>query len=84
MKRVTERGDVERDRTPAGVTVKETDEVGGKLGRTADDFADQTRVGDEVRILARETPHGSPATQDVVERTRVSDHLMVQQQCRVA
>ena len=36
MERVTERGDVERDRTPTRITVEETDEVGGELLRAAD------------------------------------------------
>jgi len=40
MERITKRDDVERDRIPVGVAVKETDEVGGKLGRAADDLAD--------------------------------------------
>jgi hypothetical protein len=40
MEPITKRDDVERDRIPIGVAVKETDEVGGKLGRAPDDLAD--------------------------------------------
>jgi hypothetical protein len=48
MERITKRGDVERDRIPIGGAVKETDEIGGELFRTADGLADKSRVGDEV------------------------------------